>query len=181
MAVCAMKILRYLRDAAVFAPCYVLLDWVSYIHPLGAFNITPWNPQPALAIVWMLLGGPAHAPAVWLTIVLADGVIRNFPAGYAVTAFTALALTAGYAAIAWTLRALRRPHATLRTLRQLTVFVGVVAAGSVLVAAGFVGVLYAAAALAPGTLASGWLRFWLRGTVGGLGTGPPLLPAAASG
>ena len=52
-----MKAFRYLRDAAVFAPCYVLLDWVSYIHPLGPFNITPWNPQPALAIAWMLLGG----------------------------------------------------------------------------------------------------------------------------
>jgi len=45
-----MKLLRYLRDAAVFAPCYLMLDWVSYIHPLGPFNITPWNPQPALAI-----------------------------------------------------------------------------------------------------------------------------------
>ena len=57
-----MKLLHYLRDAAVFAPCYVLLDWVSYIHPLGPFNITPWNPQPALAIAWMLLGGLVHAP-----------------------------------------------------------------------------------------------------------------------
>ena len=67
-----MKLLRYLRDAAVFAPCYLLLDWVSYIDPLGPFNITPWNPQPALAIVWMLLGGLVHAPAVLATIVLAD-------------------------------------------------------------------------------------------------------------
>ena len=173
-----MTVLRYLRDAAVFAPCYVLLDWVSYIHPLGAFNITPWNPQPALAIAWMLLGGLAHAPAVWLTIVLADGVIRAFPAGYGVTALTALALTAGYAAIAWALRALLRPQPNLRSLRQLTVFVGVVAAGSALVAAGFVGVLYAAGALAPGALASGWLRFWVGDSVGVLVTAPLLLVAA---
>ena len=57
-----MKPSRYLRDAAVFAPCYIALDWASYIAPLGPFNITPWNPQPALAIVWMLLSGLAHAP-----------------------------------------------------------------------------------------------------------------------
>ena len=63
-----MRPFHYLRDAAVFAPCYVLLDWVSYIHPLGPFNITPWNPQPALAIAWMLLGGLVHAPAVLATI-----------------------------------------------------------------------------------------------------------------
>jgi len=173
-----MKVLRYLRDAAVFAPCYLLLDWVSYIHPLGAFNITPWNPQPALAIAWMLLGGLGHAPAVFLTIILADGVIRNFPAGYGVTALASLALAAGYAAIAWALREHLRPHADLRSLRQLTLFVAVVAAGTVLVAAGFVGVLHAAGALAPGTALSGWLRFWVGDAVGVLVTAPLLLVVA---
>jgi len=173
-----MKVLRYLRDAAVFAPCYLLLDWVSYIHPLGAFNITPWNPQPALAIAWMLLGGLGHAPAVFLTIILADGVIRNFPAGYGVTALASLALAAGYAAIAWALREHLRPHADLRSLRQLTLFVAVVAAGTVLVAAGFVGVLHAAGALAPGTALSGWLRFWVGDAVGVLVTAPLLLFAS---
>src|SRR5687767_4932051 len=118
-----MKVISYLHDAAVFAPCYVLLDWVSYIHPLGAFNITPWNPQPALAIVWMLLGGLGHAPAVCLTIILADGIIRGFPAGYAVTGLTALVLTAGYAGIAAVLRAVLRPKPGLHSLRQLTLFV----------------------------------------------------------
>ena len=83
MPIVTMKLLRYLRDAAVFAPCYVLLDWVSYIHPLGPFNITPWNPQPALAIAWMLLGGLVHAPAVLATIFLADMVIRDVPGGMA--------------------------------------------------------------------------------------------------
>jgi len=175
-----MKVLRYLRDAAVFAPCYLLLDWVSYIHPLGPFNITPWNPQPALAIAWMLLGGLAHAPAVWATIVLADGVIRHFPAGHGVTALTALVLAAGYAGIAWTLRTLLRPHPSLRTLRQLTTFVAVVAAGTALVAVGFVGVLYAAGALQAGAAPPGWLRFWVGDAVGVLVTAPLLLVAADS-
>ena len=49
-----MPALRYLRDALVFAPCYVALDWASYIDPVGPFNITPWNPQAGLAIVWLL-------------------------------------------------------------------------------------------------------------------------------
>jgi len=173
-----MKILRYVRDAAVFAPCYVMLDWVSYIHPLGPFNITPWNPQPALAIAWMLLGGLAHAPAVWLTIVLADAVVRNFPAGHGVTLLTALVLTGGYAAIAWALRALLRPRPDLRSLRQLTVFVGVVASGIVVVAAGFVGVLYGAGALERGAATAGWLRFWVGDAVGVLVTAPLLLVAA---
>jgi two-component system sensor kinase FixL len=173
-----MKIFRYLRDAAVFAPCYVLLDWVSYIHPLGPFNITPWNPQPALAIAWMLLGGLAHAPAVFATIILADAIIRDIPAGYAVTVLTAFVLSAGYAAIAWALRSLLRPKASLHSLRQLTLFVGVVAAGTAIIAAGFVGVLHGAGVLAPGAALPGWLRFWVGDAVGVLVTAPLLLVVA---
>jgi two-component system, LuxR family, sensor kinase FixL len=173
-----MKISRYLRDAAVFAPCYVLLDWVSYIHPLGAFNITPWNPQPALAIAWMLLGGLGHAPAVFLTIALADGVIRGFPAGFAVTGLTAFVLTAGYAGIAVLLRAVLRPQPGLHGLRQLTLFVAVVAGATVVVAAGFVGVLRGAGELEPGALPAAWLRFWVGDAVGVLVTAPLVLAAA---
>lgn len=173
-----MNLLRYLRDAAVFAPCYVLLDWVSYIDPLGPFNITPWNPQPALAIAWMVLGGLIHAPAVLATIFLADVIIRHAPAGYGVTALTALTLTAGYAAMAWALRMLLRPHPTLHSLRQLTIFVGVVVPGTAVIAAGFVGLLYAAALLDPGAALPGWLRFWVGDAVGVLVTAPLLLVVA---
>ena len=173
-----MKLLRYLRDAAVFAPCYLVLDWVSYIHPLGPFNITPWNPQPALAIVWMVLGGLVHAPAVLVTIVLADFVIRDVPHG--ITLLTALTLTVGYAAIAAALRGLLRPRPSLHSLRQLTVFIAVVVPLTALVAAGFVAVLYAGGALAAAAAFPAWLRFWVGDAVGVLVTAPLLLVAAAA-
>jgi two-component system, LuxR family, sensor kinase FixL len=171
-----MRLVRYLRDAAAFAPCYVLLDWVSYIHPLGPFNITPWNPQPALAIAWMLLGGLVHAPVVLATILLADVAIRDVPPG--VSLLTALVLTAGYAAIAEALRRMLRPKPDLRTLRQLTLFVAVVIPGTALVAGGFVGMLYTAGALGEATVFSGWLRFWVGDAVGVLVTAPLLLVVA---
>jgi two-component system, LuxR family, sensor kinase FixL len=173
-----MKLARYLRDAAVFAPCYILLDWVSYIDPLGPFNITPWNPQPALAIAWMLLGGPGHAPAVFATILLADAIVRNVPGGYAVTMLSAAVLALGYAAIAGALRALLRPRPTLHTLGRLTLFVAVVVPGTALIAAAFVGVLLAAGYLAPAAVVAGWLRFWVGDAVGILVTAPLLLVAA---
>jgi two-component system, LuxR family, sensor kinase FixL len=169
-----MKPLTYLRDAAVFAPCYVLLDWVSYIHPLGPFNITPWNPQPALAIAWMLLGGLMHAPVVLATILLADLLIRDVPAG--VSLLAALVLTAGYAALADALRRLLRPKPDLRTLRQLTLFTAAVIPGTALVAAAFVGILYAAGSL--DAAFSGWVRFWTGDAVGVLVTAPLLLVVA---
>lgn len=175
-----MKVFRYLRDAAVFAPCYVLLDWVSYIHPLGPFNITPWNPQPALAITWMLLGGLTHAPAVLATIFLADVIIRSAPAGYGVTVLTALVLTVGYAVIATALRVLLRPRPSLHSLRQLTIFVGVVVAGTAIIAAEFVGVLYGVGLLALQAVLPGWIRFWIGDAVGVLVTAPLLLVVADS-
>ena len=172
-----MKLIRYLRDAAVFIPCYVALDWASYIVPLGPFNITPWNPQAALAIVWMLLGGLVHAPAVLATIVLADIAIRHAPGGYAITLMTGLVLTGGYAGIAWALKALLDDTA-LRSTRQLTIFAAVVIVGSGVVGAGFIGVLNVSRALAEAPVGDAWLRFWIGDAVGILVTAPLLFAAA---
>ena len=174
-----MKPFRYLRDAAVFAPCYVALDWASYIDPVGPFNITPWNPQPALAIVWMMLGGLAHFPAVLATIVLADIVVRHAPGGYAITAMTALVLASGYAAIAWMLKYLLSDTG-LRSTRQVTIFAAVVVAGTSLVGAAFIAVLSTAGLLAGTAFSNAWVRFWIGDAVGILVTAP-LLFAATDG
>lgn len=170
-----MKLLPYLRDAAVFAPCYVVLDWVSYIHPLGAFNITPWNPQPALAVAWMVLGGLIHAPAVLATVILADIIVRGVPGGLGVTLATAFVLTLGYAAIAWSLRRLLLPVPNLHSLRQLTLFICIVVPSSALIALGFVGTLYGFGQIGPDSVVAGWLRFWVGDAVGVLVTAPLLL------
>ncbi len=172
-----MKLLRYLRDAAVFAPCFIALDWASFIDPLGPFNITPWNPQTALAIAWMTLGGLLHAPAVLATIVLADVLVRHLPGGQVITLATAIVLTGGYAAIAWALKTLLS-DTTLRSTRELTLFVIVVVAGTGVVGAGFIGVLGAAGLLGETSLVEAWARFWVGDAVGILVTAPLLFAAA---
>ncbi len=172
-----MKFLRYLRDAAVFAPCYIALDWASYIDPVGPFNITPWNPQPALAIVWMMLGGLVHAPAVLAAILLADIVVRQVPGGYAVAVATAVVLVGGYTAIAAVLRSLLSDTG-LRSTRQLTIFAIVVVAGSGLVGAAFVWALGAASSMANLAFGQAWFRFWIGDAVGILITAPLLFAAA---
>jgi signal transduction histidine kinase len=169
---------RYLRDTAVFAPCYVLLDWVSYIQPLGAFNITPWNPQPALAIAWMALAGLAYAAAVFVTILLADLLVRDLPGTWMLHAATAAILTLGYAGIALALRRLLRPAPHLRTLRQLTLFVAIAVPATALIAAGFVAALLADGQIASGGLVAGWIQFWVGDAVGILVTTPLLLVVA---
>lgn len=173
-----MSIARYLRDAAVFAPCYIALDWASYIAPLGPFNITPWNPQPALAIVWMLLGGLHHAPVVLATVFFADVFIRHAPGGYVITLLTALSLTFGYSAIAWMLRNRPRFDARLRSMRDLTFFVVTVLAGAALAGGLFIGVLKGGGVLPAPSFLEAATRFWLGDAVGILVTAPLLIVAA---
>ena len=168
---------KYLRDALIFAPCYIALDWASYIDPIGPFNITPWNPQPALAIVWMLLGGLHHLPAVMATIALADFAVRGAPGGWFITAMTAVTLAGGYAWIAWLLRHLI-PDLGLRSARQLTVLATVVVGGTAVVGAAFVGVLRGAGLLGTTPIPEALLRFWVGDAVGCLVTAPLLLAAA---
>jgi two-component system sensor kinase FixL len=166
-----------LRDAALFAPCYVLLDWASYIYPVGPFNITPWDPQPALAIAWMMLRGIQNAPAVLATIVLADLVVRGAPGGYAVVLASAAVLTAGYAALAAVLkRAVRTEE--LSSIRRLTIFAGTVVAGTGITGSAYVGVLRAAQLLDPAFFSEATLRFWIGDAVGILVVLPLLLTVA---
>jgi two-component system, LuxR family, sensor kinase FixL len=172
-----MRALRYLRDAAVFAPCYVALDWASYIDPVGPFNITPWNPQPALALAWMTIAGVGHAPAVFATIIAADILVRGAPGGPFITLLSSGVLAASYAALAWMLRELLR-GVGLRTLRELTQFVAVAVIGTAIVGAAFVGVLRGASLIAEASLGAAWLRFWIGDAVGILVTAPLLFAVA---
>ena len=173
-----MGALRDLRGAAVFVPCYVALDWASYIAPIGAFNITPWNPQPALAVAWMLLGGRRLVPAVFVAIFVADVLVRDAPAGIVVGALTAATLAVGYSAISWALGSVGRIDPGLRSVRDLAILAGVVVLGAGAVGASFVGLLNATGLLAADSMREAWIRFWLGDAVGILVTAPLMLVGA---
>ena len=56
---------------------FLLLDWVSFIRPFQGLNITPWNPQPALAarrhgLLELLPGKAELASPVAQFVVLMD-------------------------------------------------------------------------------------------------------------
>jgi signal transduction histidine kinase len=157
---------------------YLALDWSSYIYPLGPFNITPWNPQPALSIVWMMLGGLGYAPVVFAAAFVSDIVIRHVPGGLWVTVFTSLALAVGYAAIAGALRRIFKSDTRLRDTRRLWIFVAVTASGAAGVALLYVGVLLATGFIPGSSFADAATRFWLGDAVGMLVTAPLLLVAA---
>lgn len=164
--------------ALLFVAGYIALDWSSYIYPLGPFNITPWNPPPALSIVWMMLGGLGYAPVVFVAAFASDLAIRHAPGGLWVTALTSLVLATGYAAIAGALRRIFKSDPKLRDTRRLWILVAVTASGAAVVAVMYVGVLLLTGFVSGSSFADAAIRFWLGDAVGVLVTAPLLLVAA---
>lgn len=172
------SLVSHLRDTAMFVACYLALDWTSYIYPLGPFNITPWNPPPALSIVWMMLGGISYAPLVFATLFVADVVVRHAPGGLLFSALTSLVLTGGYAAIAATLRHFLQFDYRLSDTREVWTFVCIAAVGSAMVGGVYVGLLWLNNFVVDELFRTAFVRFWLGDTVGVLVTAPLLLLAA---
>lgn len=166
-----------LRNAAVFMPCYIGLDWASYIYPLGPFLITPWNPQPALAVVLVMLGGLGNAVAVFAAVFLGDVLIRAAPGGYPLTIVGALVLGTGYSAIGYLLHR-RLGDGGLRRLHDLAVFCVVVASATAIVGIAYVGLLAATDQLGGTAFLRGWMRFWIGDLVGIMVTAPLVLAVA---
>ena len=65
---------------AGYVLAYVALDWVSYIDPVGAFAITPWNPPPGLSLAFLLRYGLRQGGWLFVAALAADIVVRGAPA-----------------------------------------------------------------------------------------------------
>ena len=81
-------------DALVLVLGFIALDRVSYFHPLHGLNITPWDPAPALGLVFVLRFGWKSVLLIALATFLGDAWIRALP--LTVSAALAVLLSAGY-------------------------------------------------------------------------------------
>ncbi len=61
----------------IFSALLFLVDWLSFIHPIGGLNITPWNPPAALEVLFLAWAGPVWMFWVYLTLGTCDVVIRG--------------------------------------------------------------------------------------------------------
>lgn len=158
-----------------FVAGYVALDWLSYIHPMQQYGITPWNPQPAFAIGLLALAGQRWLPAVFVAAVLAEWVVRGAHAGWPSTLVIGAVLALCYAAIARALTGRFAVRPALDSRRDAIRLVAVVSVGALVT-----GILYIAALLASGVGPleqpfSALMRFWIGDAVGVLVTLPPVL------
>jgi hypothetical protein len=68
---------RRSRIALAFTLLFICVDWMSYVHPLGDLNITPWNPPAALEVLFLAWGGLSWMAWVYLTLALSDWLVRD--------------------------------------------------------------------------------------------------------
>jgi len=161
-----------------YVAAYVALDWVSYIHPLGPFAITPWNPPPGLSLALLLARGLAFAPALFAAGFMAEVVVRGLPAGALAAAGSSAIIAAGYAALAWTLRRARL-DLELRGVRDVAWLVGSTTVATAAVGAGYVALYFVAGRIGADAVLPSAIQFWVGDALGILVTAPVLLAALA--
>jgi two-component system, LuxR family, sensor kinase FixL len=128
----------------LYLAAYVGLAWISFIHPARGLNITPWNPQAALA-VGLLLWQPRSWWLVWVAVASGEALVGNEPVPWPALVLSAGVVTAGYAATAAALRHWVGPRLSFVSRRDVAVFLLVVACGALFGAVLRAGALWAAA------------------------------------
>lgn len=149
-----------------FTALYVALDAASFIHPLHGLNITPWNPAPALGLVFLLRRGSAGWLPLIGTVVLSEWLVRGIPLSWWTSLVSALILAGGYIALA---EYLRRRLASVNLLddrTSLLAWIVPVAGGTLLISLVYLTSLHLLGLLPADGWQGGVLQFWVGDGVG---------------
>lgn len=149
-----------------FIALYVALDAISFIDPLHGLNITPWNPAPALGMVYLVRKGKA----AWLPLIAAlfigELAIRGIPAPVHARLFSVLVLAAGYLLLG-NIFQLRLDQGTLLDDRSsLLNWLFLVALGTLAVSLVYLTTLAMVGLLPAGGWQTGVFQFWVGDGVG---------------
>jgi signal transduction histidine kinase len=146
---------------------YVLLDWLSYVHPIASFGITPWNPPTGLSFALILLFGVELLPWLLLSPLLADVLVRGLPLPIWVQFASGLVIGVGYCCATFVLLHPRLQFdVTLGSKRSLLLLVIVAVLAAALVALSYVGLLTLLGFLPPDDLVRAVVRFWVGDVIG---------------
>lgn len=163
-----------LHDIAFLILGYIALDWASFIHPLHGLNITPWNPAPALGLVFLLRFGKWMILPMTLAIVIAETWVRGLPVSLIGTVMLATLLSLGYWAIARTLSKFLVSGSLFSDRAGLLAWASVVGLGTLINSAIFVTALSLTNLIPGPETGRAVLQYWVGDAVGALVTMPVL-------
>lgn len=153
--------------ALSFLTGYVLLDWISFIHPFAPFGITPWNPPTGLSFILVLLFGQRFIPLLFVAPLLADIMVRQLPLSWTVEFITSATIGGFYAAgLLLLLRPAMRFNPALTSMRDLVMLIVVASVSSAFVAMSYVGVLVVAQWLPAEDFTRAALQYWIGDIIG---------------
>lgn len=159
----------------LYVGAYLVLDWASFIDPIGPFAITPWNPPPGLSLAFLLAYGTRQAVWLFVAALLAEFVVRGGPAPFGTLIAASAVLSIGYTALAVVLRRLFAIGASLETLRDAALFAAVSAAATGMIAFCYIGILVGSGSLPSTEFWGSVTQFWLGDLIGIVVTTPFLL------
>lgn len=149
-----------------FPALYLLLDWATYIDPLYGLNITPWNPDTALGLVYWLHFGRRAALPWFIALVAGEVLVRGMSAGPVFAVLGAAVLTLGYGVLGEGLRRNFSTRVMIDSRSRLTLWLAVVAAGILLNSVAYICVLSLSGQIPAGQWALAVWRFAIGDAVG---------------
>ena len=153
--------------SGLYLVAHVMLDWLSFIHPYGAFGITPWNPSTGLGFVFVLRYGARALPVVFVALMAANWLVRGMPVPLWIAIAEALVRTAVYGAAAAVLLGRRaRFDVSLGSIRDLFLLLTTASVSSALIGGAYVGLLIWTDLIPPWEFASAFLRCWVGDMIG---------------
>ena len=152
--------------ALAFIALYVSLDWASYVSPLHQLNVTPWNPAPALGLLFVIRRGGWANAALLLAVVSSEILVRHVPGGLPITLWLGVVLTAGYWAIALLLKRYFPDGGLFTSRRGLLPWSLIIILGSLANSLLFVSQLLFCGLLPSSDWIDAAMRFWIGDGVG---------------
>lgn len=149
-----------------FVALYIALDAASFIHPLHGLNITPWNPAPALGLVFLLRRGSAAWLPLVGTVVLSEWLVRGIPQSWWASLLSALILAGGYIALGEYLRRRLVPANLLDDRTSLLAWIVPIVGGTLLISLLYLTSLHLLGLLPAEGWQAGVLQFWVGDGVG---------------
>jgi signal transduction histidine kinase len=105
--------------ALFFSLVLIAVDKLSYIHPIGDLNITPWNPPAALDVLFLYLAGAAWMAWLYITLGFSDVLVRDISFFTPAVVLGNAVLVACYASIAFSFRYLLKKRSQIQERNQL--------------------------------------------------------------
>jgi|GEM_PF-656924 len=166
---------RFALTALFYVVSFVILDWISFIHPFAPFGLKPWDPPTALTLALLIRLGLGYAVVVPVAVLLADILVRGMPVASLSTLLSGSAITAVHVSAAWILREILVVDPRLSRLADVVRLVSVSLAATSALATSVVLEFTAAGLLDPVDFASAAVRSWVGDFIGILAITPALL------